>query len=84
MCKTLDNMARHHEMHDADAIRTRVFESFFTTKEVRKGTGQGPAQAHSVIVKKHLGRIRFETRMGSGTTFFVNLPLNFTGSADGQ
>jgi len=57
-------------------IRTRVFEPFFTTKEVGKGTGQGLALAHSVIVKKHHGRIWFETEVGQGTTFFIDLPTN--------
>jgi two-component system NtrC family sensor kinase len=59
-----------------EAIRTRVFDPFFTTKEVGKGTGQGLALAHTVVVKKHHGRIWFETQMGRGTTFFVELPIN--------
>jgi len=58
-----------------EAIRSRVFEPFFTTKEVGKGTGQGLALAHSVIVKKHQGKIWFETEMGCGTTFFIDLPI---------
>jgi signal transduction histidine kinase len=56
-------------------IHTRVFEPFFTTKDVGKGTGQGLALAHSVVVKKHGGKIWFETEMGRGTTFFINLPF---------
>ena len=60
----------------SDAIRTRIFEPFFTTKDVGKGTGQGLALAHSVIVKKHLGKIWFETEIGSGTTFFIHLPIS--------
>ena len=71
-------------MHDVDAIRTRVVEPFFTIKEVGKGIGQRMTLAHSVIVKKHQGRIRFDTQMGSGTTFFIDLPRNFTRSAGGQ
>lgn len=58
-----------------EAARSRVFEPFFTTKPVGKGTGQGLALAHNTIVKKHDGEIRFETRMGKGTTFFVRLPI---------
>lgn len=58
-----------------EAIRTRIFDPFFTTKEVGKGTGQGLSLAHTVVVKKHSGKIWFETEMGVGTTFFVDLPI---------
>ena len=58
-----------------DEIRTRVFEPFFTTKGLGKGTGQGLALAHTVIVKNHGGKIWFDGEVGKGTTFFVRLPL---------
>jgi two-component system, NtrC family, sensor kinase len=57
-----------------------VFDPFFTTKAVGKGTGQGLAIAHSVIVQKHRGTIRFESEIGKGTTFVIQLPL---GGANG-
>jgi PAS domain S-box-containing protein len=57
------------------AIRTRVFDPFFTTKEVGKGTGQGLALAHSVVVQRHQGSITFETEEGLGTVFIIRLPL---------
>lgn len=56
-------------------IQTRIFDPFFTTKQVGKGTGQGLAIAHSVIVKKHGGTIHFQTEVGQGTTFIIRLPL---------
>ena len=58
-----------------EAIRDKIFDPFFTTKEVGKGTGQGLAIAHSVIVKKHGGSLRFESELGKGTTFFIRLPV---------
>jgi PAS domain S-box-containing protein len=58
-----------------EAIRTKIFDPFFTTKGVGKGTGQGLAIAHSVIVDKHSGTITYETERGKGTTFIIRLPL---------
>ena len=60
----------------SESIRPRVFDPFFTTKEVGKGTGQGLALVHTIIVQKHAGAITFESEMGKGTTFIVRLPLD--------
>lgn len=57
-------------------IRNRVYDPFFTTKEVGKGTGQGLAIAHQVIVNKHHGKLWLESEEGVGTTFFVELPID--------
>ena len=59
-----------------EAIRSKIFDPFFTTKGVGKGTGQGLAMAYSTVVEKHNGRIFFQTRVGSGTTFVVRLPIS--------
>ncbi len=56
-------------------VRNRIFDPFFTTKEVGKGTGQGLTIAHSVIVEKHKGSLRFESEVGKGTTFIIRLPI---------
>jgi len=56
-------------------IRPRIFDPFFTTKEVGKGTGQGLAISHSVIVEKHGGTVSFESETGKGTTFIIRLPI---------
>lgn len=57
-----------------EGIRSRVFDPFFTTKEVGRGTGQGLAICHSVIVNKLGGSLDFETEVGKGTTFIVRIP----------
>lgn len=57
------------------SVRTRVFDPFFSTKIRGTATGQGLAIAQSVIVDGHGGTLRFETAVGRGTTFFVQLPL---------
>ena len=62
-----------------EKIRTKVFDPFFTTKEVGKGTGQGLAISHDVIVVKHKGTLTFESEMGKGTTFTIRLPITQAG-----
>ena len=52
-----------------------VFEQFYTTKQIGKGTGQGLALARAVIVDQHAGTLTFETQPGTGTTFIIRLPL---------
>jgi signal transduction histidine kinase len=58
-----------------EAVRSRVFEPFFTTKPAGKGTGQGLALAHTAIVRRHGGKIWFDSELGKGTTFYIRMPL---------
>lgn len=58
-----------------ETVGNRVFDLFFTTKEVGKGTGQGLAIAHSIIVKKHNGCLAFQSEVGRGATFIIRLPI---------
>ena len=53
----------------------RIFEPYFTTKEVGKGTGQGLSLCQDIIVKNHNGQISVESVADEGTSFFVSLPL---------
>jgi two-component system, NtrC family, sensor kinase len=57
------------------AIRARIYDPFFTTKDVGKGTGQGLAIARSIVVDRHQGTISFDSEMGQGTTFTIRLPI---------
>lgn len=63
-------------------IRDRIFDPFFTTKEVGKGTGQGLAIAHNIIVNKHGGTLALESEVGTGTTFIIRLPIEGMDSTD--
>jgi two-component system NtrC family sensor kinase len=58
-----------------EAVQSKIFDPFFTTKGVGKGTGQGLAIAHAIVVQKHQGALQFETKNGVGTTFVIRLPI---------
>jgi len=57
-------------------IRDKIFNPFFTTKEVGKGTGQGLSLIYNVVVENHQGKVYFDTKIGEGTTFTVELPID--------
>ena len=59
-----------------EEIRDSIYNPFFTTKEVGKGTGQGLTLVHNIVTQMHKGRIYFESQVGEGTTFYVHLPIS--------
>ena len=57
-----------------EAVQSRVFEAFFTTKAAGEGSGLGLDNALRIVERRHHGRLSFTTGHG-GTTFEVRLPL---------
>jgi len=56
-------------------IMGKIFDAFFTTKEVGKGTGLGLSISFE-IVKRHGGEIKVTSQVGEGTVFTVRLPID--------
>ncbi|MBM3945712.1 MAG: histidine kinase, partial [SAR202 cluster bacterium] len=57
-----------------EAVRNRVFDSFFTTKPPGKGTGLGLNISYNIVAHKHRGELTFTSQPGK-TVFRVWLPL---------
>ncbi|MFM9263704.1 PAS domain S-box protein [Tychonema sp. BBK16] len=57
------------------SVIDRIFNPFYTTKEVGKGTGLGMSISHSIVVEKHKGKIECISEIGRGTTFRIQIPI---------
>jgi len=58
----------------SQAVKAKVFQPFFTTKDPGDGTGLGLSLSHSIILE-HGGSIEVESQPGAGANFIVELPL---------
>ncbi|MEL6815133.1 MAG: ATP-binding protein, partial [Cyanobacteria bacterium J06598_3] len=61
-----------------EAVRSRIFESQFTTKKAGKGTGLGLSIAHKIVTETHGGTLECTSTVGTGTTFRILLPIGTT------
>lgn len=58
-----------------DEIRSKVFDPFFTSKDVGEGRGLGLSLAYG-IMQQHHGQIYFKSKLHQGTDFFVEIPFD--------
>jgi PAS domain S-box-containing protein len=76
--RQMDNMIRITFKDSGPGISKenidKIFNPFFTTREIGKGTGLGLSVCHG-IVTGHNGKIYVRSRPGNGATFFVDLPI---------
>ena len=57
------------------AVRAEIFNPFFTTKPIGKGTGMGLSISYQIIVDKHQGKLTCQSTPGQGTTFVIQIPI---------
>lgn len=59
-----------------EAVRSRIFDPFYTTKPVGKGTGMGMSISHQIITEKHGGTLICNSTPGVGTEFIIQIPIS--------
>jgi two-component system, NtrC family, sensor kinase len=59
----------------SDKIISKLFDPFFTTKPVGKGTGLGLSISYQIIVEKHTGKLFCNSKLGEGTEFVIEIPI---------
>ncbi|OZH53792.1 hypothetical protein AFK68_15315 [Hydrocoleum sp. CS-953] len=57
-----------------EEVVNRIFNPFFTTKPVGKGTGMGLAISYSIVVDKHGGKLECNSKVNVGTEFIIRIP----------
>ncbi|WP_138502750.1 ATP-binding protein [Nostoc sp. PA-18-2419] len=58
-------------------IIQRIYDPFFTTKEIGKGTGLGMAISRQIVVDRHGGILKCCSQLGEGTEFWIQIPVNY-------
>ncbi|MEO1429295.1 MAG: PAS domain S-box protein [Cyanobacteria bacterium J06633_8] len=56
-------------------IQTKLYDPFFTTKEVGKGTGLGLSISYQIVVEKHRGKLYCYSKPAKGTEFVIEIPV---------
>ena len=56
-------------------IQQQIFNPFFTTKPVGKGTGMGMSISYQIITEKHGGKLECHSTPGEGTEFIIQIPI---------
>ncbi|WP_427157489.1 sensor histidine kinase [Aliinostoc sp. HNIBRCY26] len=58
-----------------EEVIQRIYDPFFTTKEVGKGTGLGMSISYQIIVEAHQGILKCRSQPGKGTEFWIQIPV---------
>jgi signal transduction histidine kinase len=66
------------------AVQQQIFNPFFTTKPLGKGTGMGMSISYQVITEKHNGKLDCFSHPGEGTEFIIQIPIRQSVHAQNQ
>jgi PAS domain S-box-containing protein len=58
-----------------EAVRHQLFNPFFTTKPVGKGTGMGLSISYQIVTDRHNGSLQCTSSPGNGAEFAIEIPL---------
>jgi signal transduction histidine kinase len=58
-----------------ETVCRNLFNPFFTTKPIGQGTGLGLSISYQIVVEKHKGQLLVNSKLGQGTEFIIELPL---------
>ena len=58
-----------------EEVKQRIFDTFFTTKPIGKGTGMGLSISYQIIVEKHQGELYCTSELGKGTEFTIKIAI---------
>ncbi|MEG4231356.1 PAS domain S-box protein [Microcoleus sp. Pol11C3] len=58
-----------------EQVKQQIFDTFFTTKPIGKGTGMGLSISYQIIVERHKGELYCTSELGKGTEFTIKMPI---------
>jgi len=58
-----------------EQVKQQIFDTFFTTKPIGKGTGMGLSISYQIIVERHNGELYCTSELGKGTEFTIRIPI---------
>lgn len=58
-----------------EEVKQRIFDTFFTTKPIGKGTGMGLSISYQIIVERHKGEFYCTSELGKGTEFTIKIAI---------
>ena len=59
----------------SESVKEKIFDHLFTTKDVGKGTGLGLAIARQIVEETHNGKLSFNSVLGEGTEFIIEIQV---------